>query len=121
MQEEKAMEAEVVQESNISMSSAAGELLSMQGQIDPEQLEKIANARVEFYRKIALLSLKLTSVHDWVDESGKPYLQASGAKKLMKLWGVKISESRMEMEMDNASGLPMYRFWGKASSRVLFR
>jgi hypothetical protein len=39
-----------------------------------EQSEK----RLEALHKIKRVALKLTNPHDWVDESGRPYLQASG-------------------------------------------
>jgi hypothetical protein len=55
-----------------------------------EQAEK----RVEAMQKIKRMALKLTNPHDWVDEQGKPYLQASGAEKVARLFGIswRISE-----------------------------
>ena len=55
-----------------------------------EQAEK----RIEAMHKIKRMALKLTNPHDWVDENGKPYLQASGAEKVARLFGVgwQISE-----------------------------
>ncbi len=35
-------------------AAMAGEVLSLQGEIDPVQLAKIAEERVEFFRKVAL-------------------------------------------------------------------
>lgn len=49
-----------------------------------EQAEK----RIEAMHKIKRMALKLTNPHDWVDENGKPYLQASGAEKVARLFGV---------------------------------
>lgn len=49
-----------------------------------EQAEK----RVVAMTKIKRMALKLTNPHDWVDESGRPYLQASGAEKVARLFGV---------------------------------
>lgn len=59
-----------------------------------EQAEK----RVEAMQKIKRMALKLTNPHDWVDESGKPYLQASGAEKVARLFGIswRISEPERE-------------------------
>lgn len=116
------VDVEIVKEKQTAIERAAeaGELLSLHSpEMDVKQLEKMVNERVDFYRKVALISLKLTSVHDWVDENGKPFLQASGAKKLMKIWGAKISSMRMEIETDKGTGLPLYRFWGRAQSDVL--
>ncbi len=55
-----------------------------------EQAEK----RVEAMYKIKRMALKLTNRNDWVDENGKPYLQASGAEKVARLFGIswRISE-----------------------------
>jgi len=55
-----------------------------------EQAEK----RVEAMHKIKRMALKLTNPHDWVDENGKPYLQASGGEKVARLFGIswRISE-----------------------------
>jgi hypothetical protein len=55
-----------------------------------DQVEK----RVDAMQKIKRFALKLTNRHDWVDENGKPYLQASGAEKVARLFGIswRISE-----------------------------
>ena len=59
-----------------------------------EQAEK----RVDAMNKIKRMALKLTNRHDWVDENGKPYLQASGAEKVGRLFGIswRISEPTIE-------------------------
>jgi len=59
-----------------------------------EQLEK----RVEAMSKIKRMALRLTNRHDWIDENGKPYLQASGAEKVARLFGIswRISEPIIE-------------------------
>ena len=59
-----------------------------------EQAEK----RVEAMNKIKRMALKLTNRHDWVDENGKPYLQASGGEKVARLFGIswRISEPLIE-------------------------
>lgn len=53
-----------------------------------------AEKRLEALNKIKRVALKLTNRNDWVDESGRPYLQASGAEKVGRLFGVswQISE-----------------------------
>jgi hypothetical protein len=55
-----------------------------------EQAEK----RVDAMHKIKRMALKLTNRNDWVDQNGKPYLQASGAEKVARLFGIswRISE-----------------------------
>jgi hypothetical protein len=49
-----------------------------------EQAEK----RIEAINKIKTIALKVTNPHDWVDESGRPYLQVSGAEKVARLFGI---------------------------------
>ena len=45
------------------------------------ELAEQAEKRVQAMMKIKRMALKLTNVHDWVDENGKPYLQASGGER----------------------------------------
>lgn len=59
-----------------------------------------AEGRIEAMSKIKRISLQLTNCHDWVDQQGKPYLQASGSEKIARLFGVswRISEPTLETE-----------------------
>jgi len=59
-----------------------------------EQVEK----RFDAMNKIKKVALKITNANDWVDQNGKPYLQASGAEKVARLFGIswRISEPIME-------------------------
>lgn len=59
-------------------------LLDDQLVIVAEQAER----RVEAVKKIKILALKVTNPYDWVDQNGKPYLQASGAEKVARLFGI---------------------------------
>lgn len=54
--------------------------------------------RLEALNKIKRVALRLTNPHDWVDENGRPYLQASGAEKVARLFGIswRISEPAIE-------------------------
>jgi len=47
-----------------------------------------AEQRIEAMNKIKRLALKLTNPHDWVNENGRPYLQASGGEKVARLFGI---------------------------------
>ena len=49
-----------------------------------EQAEKRVNA----IKKIKQVALKVTNVNDWVDQSDRPYLQASGGEKIARLFGI---------------------------------
>lgn len=61
-----------------------------------------AEKRVEAVNKIKRLALKVTNSQDWVDQNGKPYLQASGAEKIARLFGIswRIDEPTCEEEAD---------------------
>lgn len=52
------------------------------------QLAAMAERRVEAIKTIRMTALKATSPGDWVDEGGKPYLQASGAEKVRTVFGI---------------------------------
>lgn len=44
--------------------------------------------RIDAVKKVKMYSLSLTNNSDWIDEGGKPYLQASGAEKVGMFWGI---------------------------------
>lgn len=47
-----------------------------------------AEKRIDAVKKIKSIVLKLTNHHDWVDQAGKPYLQASGGEKVARAFGI---------------------------------
>lgn len=106
-------------ETSITKLAPAGEILSMQDEIDPVKLTEIAKKRIEFFKSVAMLSLERTSVHDWTDQQGKPYLQCTGAEKLMALWGVYTKDVKVEIEMEVGTGLPAFKVTGRIGSRTL--
>ena len=57
-----------------------------------------AEKRIEAVKKIKSLVFKVTNQHDWIDQQGKPYLWASGAEKIARLFGIswRISEPEYE-------------------------
>lgn len=52
------------------------------------QVAERAEKRIEAVNKIKMLALKVTNAHDWTDQGGKPYLQASGGEKVARLFGI---------------------------------
>lgn len=116
---DKTIDAVIVPETSLARSAVAGEVLSMQGNKSSEELLEIATKRVEFFDKVTKLSLKRTSVHDWVDQNGKPYLQATGAEKLMALWGIYTQDVTIHIDMDATTGFPIYEVTGRVGSRTL--
>lgn len=59
-----------------------------------------AEKRIEAVIKIKQTALKVTNSTDWVDQNGRPYLQASGAEKIANLFNIswKIDEPQIETE-----------------------
>lgn len=57
---------------------------------DDALIEAALNAekRITAVQKIKIMSLRVTNPQDWVDEGGKPYLQASGSQKVARLFGI---------------------------------
>ena len=55
---------------------------------DLEAALKVAERNELLARKIKTLALKQTNPKDWSDMDGKPYLQASGAEKIARLFGI---------------------------------
>lgn len=73
-----------------------------------EQGEKFVTA----LNKIKQVALMATNPNDWVDENGKPYLQASGAEKVGRVFGV--SWRINEPTFDNLDGGHyMYSYTGE--------
>lgn len=78
------------------------------------QLAETAEKRVEAMRKLRLASVKATSPSDWVDQSGSPYLQCSGAEKIARLWGLswKITTLHKEQRDGRYIWFVGLRIWG---------
>lgn len=70
---------------------------------DMELALRVAERNEKLARKIKLLAIKQTNPSDWVDQGGKPYLQASGAEKIARLFGIswRICEGFPKKEMTN--------------------
>ena len=55
---------------------------------DLKKFNQTAQERLELMKQIETHALAQTNQHDWVDMQGKPYLQASGAEKVARFFGV---------------------------------
>ena len=51
-------------------------------------MAEFAEKRVEAIKRIKRAALAVTSIHDWIDQMGKPYLHVSGAEKIARLFGI---------------------------------
>ncbi len=82
-----------------------------------EDLISVAQKRMETVPKLIGLSLKVTNYRDWALQDGNPYLCHSGAEKVARLFGVKISDvaSKKEMTEDSEGRFYIYVLTGKFS------
>lgn len=80
-----------------------------------------AEQQVGALKKVKLISLKLTSHQDWVDQEGVPYLTDGGAEKLKPVWGISlnVNEPRKEWFEDDLGKYYAYTAVGTAYSRNL--
>ena len=75
-----------------------------------EDILAAANRRVAQLDKIISLALKRTNNQDWVDQQGKPYLCASGAEKIARLFGVCWKDVKCEKIISNDEKGQFYYF-----------
>jgi len=77
----------------------------------------IIEKRDILFKRIMDVAIKSTSSSDWVDQAGKPYLQASGAEKVARRFAIKISDVVVDREdLDDENGrYYVYTTIGKAS------
>jgi len=75
-----------------------------------EDILAAANRRVAQLDKIITLALKRTNSQDWVDQQGKPYLCASGAEKIARLFGVCWKDVKCEKIISNDEKGQFYYF-----------
>ena len=62
-----------------------------------------AEKRIEAINKIKSIVFQVTNENDWVDQNGKPYLQASGCHKVANIFGISwrfIGEPKKVIEED---------------------
>jgi hypothetical protein len=73
-----------------------------------------AERRIAQIDKVITLSIRRTNENDWVDLSGKPYLTASGAEKIARLFGIswKILKSEKVMSNDEKGQFYFYQVTG---------
>ena len=78
---------------------------------------EIANKRVDFFKQIKNVSLKMTNAKDWLNQNGKPYLGGSGAEKLKPIWGIYIKDD-VKIEKIQDGEFFYCRCTGTAGSKV---
>lgn len=80
---------------------------------NPELARDTMRKRVEALKHIIGEALRLTTTKDWVDFGGTPYLQASGAEKLIGPFGIRFRNRTIEPSLRDAcamwrDGIPVY-------------
>ena len=87
-----------MEENNINEESIPAVL----GSDNLVRMAEFAEKRIEAMKRIKTAALRVTSQHDWVDQSGKPYLQVSGSEKVARLFGIswRIDEPQLTTEED---------------------
>lgn len=82
-----------------------------------EDLISVAHKRMETVPKLIDMSLKVTNYRDWTLQDGNPYLCHSGAEKVARLFGVKISDVNQKKESteDSEGRFYIYVITGKFS------
>lgn len=74
----------------------------------------VANRRLAQLDKIITMAISRTNENDWVDQQGKPYMTASGAEKIARLFGVcwKNVTSEKIMSSDETGPFYFYEYKG---------
>ena len=82
-----------------------------------EDLISVARKRMETVPKLVEMSLRVTNYRDWTLQDGSPYLGHSGAEKVARLFGIKISGvgQTKEMTEDSEGRFYIYKTTGKVS------
>jgi len=78
---------------------------------------EIIEQRSQLFERVLNVALTATGPSDWVDQNGKPYLQASGAEKVARRFGVRIFDIDIEREniTDEGGTYYVYTVTGKGA------
>ncbi len=80
------------------------------------QMANMAEQRIGAIKKIKSVALALTNANDWVDQQGKPYLQASGSEKIAGAFDISWEFLTLEPAYEeDPDGHYTYTYHGKFS------
>jgi len=74
-----------------------------------------AEKQVDILEKVLQIAIKRTNHFDWVDQMGKPYLTASGAEKLMPLFGINMANTSYDKKFSKDEKGDYYIYQYKAT------
>lgn len=63
-----------------------------------EESVKQAEKQVDFVKRVMIVSIRVTNYMDWINQDGNPYLEVSGTMKINQLWGVSISDQKIDIQ-----------------------
>ena len=77
---------------------------------------EIIQKRNQLFDQVLSVAIKSTGANDWSDQGGKPYLEASGAEKCARRFGISICDLKIEREQleDESGKYYFYTCIGKA-------
>ena len=81
--------------------------------INHEDFQKMAEKRFEVINEVKKMTLSCTNKHDWVDFSGKPYLNIGGCQKVARLFGLSWKIIKNEKNIDSETGHYFYKITGE--------
>lgn len=78
---------------------------------------QVIDTRNKLFDRVMSTAIQSTCSVDWIDQDGRPYLQASGAEKVARRFGVKVYDVKIEREdLEDESGkYVIYTVNGKAA------
>jgi len=91
--------------------------------IDVEKEIQKVEKQIEFFKRIKIVSLRLTKEKDWIFQENTPYLMDRGTENIAIAWGIDISDVKLRSEWaeDEKGRYYTYVATGKAYSKKLGR
>lgn len=87
-------------------------------QEDVDRVEKQIQLTAEAHRRFRIAALRVTKSDDWIDESGKPWLQAKGVERLAALFRIRERNVKAE-KLDHEGGAYTILVSGELASDLL--
>jgi len=82
------------------------------------ELAEKSEKRIEAVKKIIRAALRITNHRDWVIIAGEPYLTASGAEKVARLFGISWYDMKIEEEEREDEKGKFFMFTCKAKFKL---
>ena len=76
---------------------------------------------VPHFERIRQIALEVTRDDDWIDIGGRPHLNSSGAMKVAALFGVSLTDMRVDETREKLDGKEVVRYVARVTARFLGR